>query len=121
MKKNIALALAVLMLFSMLPVAAAEEDTLEERTYPLYVGSLENEMEATLAFLNGVDDLPYIDIETWASIYYVVCAYALGMEDTFDFTYEVKDNVAILTRENGYEMTLDPDEDTISFTDYNRF
>ena len=121
MKKNIALALAVLMLFSMLPVAAAEEDTLEERTYPLYVGSLENEMEATLAFVNGVDDLPYIDIETWASIYYVVCAYALGMEDTFDFSYEVKDNVAILTRENGYEMTLDPDEDTISFTDYNRF
>ena len=65
MKRSIAIALAVLMIFSMLPIASAEADTLEERTYLCYIGSLDNSVEATLAFLNGVDDLPYIDMETW--------------------------------------------------------
>ena len=120
MKKSIAIALSVLMLFSMLPIASAEADTLEERTYPCYIGSLDNSVEATLAFLNGVDDLPYIDMETWGSILYVVCAYALGNED-FDLSYEMDGSTLVLTRENGYDMTIDANEDTISFTDYNRF
>ena len=120
MKKSIAITLSVLMLFSMLPIASAEADTLEERTYPCYIGSLDNSVEATLAFLNGVDDLPYIDMETWGSILYVVCAYALGNED-FDLSYEMDGSTLVLTRENGYDMTIDANEDTISFTDYNRF
>ena len=120
MKRSIAIALAVLMVFSMLPIASAEADTLEERTYPCYIGSLDNSVEATLAFLNGVDDLPYIDMETWGSILYVVCAYALGNED-FDLSYEMDGSTLVLTRENGYDMTIDANEDTISFTDYNRF
>ena len=120
MKKSIAITLSVLMLFSMLPTASAEADTLEERTYPCYIGSLDNSVEATLAFLNGVDDLPYIDMETWGSILYVVCAYALGKED-FDLIYEMDGSTLVLTRENGYDMTIDANEDTISFTDYNRF
>ena len=120
MKKSIAIILSVLMLFSMLPIASAEADTLEERTYPCYIGSLDNSVEATLAFLNGVDDLPYIDMETWGSILYVVCAYALGNED-FDLSYEMDGSTLVLTRENGYDMTIDANEDTISFTDYNRF
>ena len=37
MKKSIAITLSVLMLFSMLPIASAEADTLEERTYPCYI------------------------------------------------------------------------------------
>ena len=120
MKKSIAITLSVLMLFSMLPTASAEADTLEERTYPCYIGSLDNSVDATLAFLNGVDDLPYIDMETWGSILYVVCAYALGKED-FDLIYEMDGSTLVLTRENGYDMTIDANEDTISFTDYNRF
>ncbi len=120
MKKSISLILAVLMIFSMQPIASAEADTFEERTYPCYIASLENEGEVTLAFLNGVDDLPYIDMETWSSILYVVCADGLGIED-FDLSYEVDGNSLVITRENGYEMVIDADEDTISFTDYNRF
>ena len=103
MKKSIAIILSVLMLFSMLPIASAEADTLEERTYPCYIGSLDNSVEATLAFLNGVDDLPYIDMETWGSILYVVCAYALGNED-FDLSYEMDGSTLVLTRENGYDI-----------------
>ena len=70
MKKSLSLALAVLMLFSMFPIASADGPALEERSYPFYIASVEDTTTEPipLTFVNGVSDLPYMDLESWAEL-----------------------------------------------------
>ena len=122
MKKSLSLALAVLMLFSMFPIASADGPALEERSYPFYIASVEDTTTEPipLTFVNGVSDLPYMDLESWAELVSELFVDGLDLSD-YQLAFTSDGSVATLTRENGYTMTVDAEKDTISFVDYNSF
>ena len=122
MKKSLSLALAVLMLFSMFPIASADGPALEERSYPFYIASVEDTTTEPipLTFVNGVSDLPYMDLESWAELVSEIFVVGLDLSD-YQLVFTSDGSVATLTRENGYTMTVDAEKDTISFVDYNSF
>ena len=122
MKKAISAILVLLMVISMLPAANAEAYQIEEGSYAIYLASSENMADEpySLYFMNGVDDLPYVNLLEWANMLYEINVYLFGNE-TYDLDYVENGPVVTITRENGYPMTLDFDNDKIIFTDYNSF
>ena len=124
MKKLVSLLLAVLLLVTALPAAFAEEEEGDvlRGTYTVYVmaESLTLENELPLYFFDGVEDMPWIDLED-------LCSLMNGLQNDFfnetDYNVELSNdgNLFTLVRENGYFAEVDFDEDTIKFSDYNGF
>lgn len=93
--------------------------SIEQETFPCYLDSLENELELPVYFVNGVRDLPYIDLSDWADIMTTVSNY---YGDTgYELYLETDGHVALLTRDNEYWMLVDFQEGTIAFEDYDAF
>ena len=96
-------------------------------SYPFYINSQSIGIEIPLHFLDGTNDLPYIEANDWLTL---LNGFVLGDEDLgVSFSLE-KDNATVTyTRHNTNEaavdnlapMVLDFDADTITFPDYNLF
>ena len=121
----IAIVLVLLCLCSIVPALAeiGGGHTVVVQEYDTYVGRTKENMltqQSPLCFLDGVNDLPYIELEEWAKMmdfinrkYFKDENYGLSIR----YDYEI----VTLTRENGYCMTLDFKNDRLIFTDYNAF
>ena len=125
----LAVLLAVLMLATvtapMQVAEAAESHTIVPKEYTTYMGSTKEEVltePTTLYFVDGADDLPYVEISEWAELLYIIHAIMDG-DEGYDLTIITADDgkTVTLERENGYSMELDFANDKITFDDYNAF
>ena len=103
---------------------AAEEEagkaSITAQKFPMYLADPENEAEITLYFVNGVTDLPYVDLTEWANV--MVSVYKDWMEDAdYALQMEHDGHVYQYTRENNYHCIFDFEEGTILFDDFDGF
>ena len=123
MKKQIALALVPALLAGGLSFAFAESGpAFRVREYPAFVTDTEMKTSAPwpLFFRNGVDDMPWIDLEELADVVTMLEKQAYKNE-SFALSYAREDSAITLTRENGFYMAADFDEKTLTFNDYDAF
>ena len=85
---------------------------------PFYFGTMESTLTYPLYFINDAMDLPYINLEDWADL--MVQIYG-DVNGPYKLQLEIDGNVTQLTRENGYSMIIDFDEEKILFDDYDAF
>ena len=125
MRKQISFLLAVCLMTCMLGTAFTEGEPASRfysREFTFYVVDEDpNFMQPTqLFFFDGVDDLPWLDIEEMGDLLSLFERMVYGKKD-FRLTYEQDGAKYTLTRENGFYMVLDCEANTITFNDYNGF
>ena len=87
------------------PAAHAENaasHSIVERTYPFYIGKEASDMlnqEFPLYFIDGADDLPYVDVADWAELLYFINT-DLNGDPGYDLGIEYNDGVVTLERES---------------------
>ena len=87
---------------------------------PLYYLTADDERTIKLYFADEGHEIPYIDADTAALLLEDVY-HDVNRDAGFDLTVATKGHTTTLTRENGYEMTIDADKDSIYFTDLDAF
>ena len=119
MKKLLCMLLALTMLLSLGAPALAAGHEITKNSFPLYPMGMDMGMELTLYFLDGVNDLPYVELKDWMELLNAIN----GEEDGtgYRLSLETAGPIACYTRENGFTMIIDFDEDTFKFMDYNLF
>ena len=127
MKKTVSLILALALLLSLaVPALAEDRHEIASAIYPLYSDSNDTGMKMKLYFLDGANDLPYIeanDLRELMDIFYD------SSQKNISFPITAKDSIVTFTRtvdnaeaiDNGATMVLDFDQNTIEFKDYNLF
>ena len=120
MKKIFAVVLCLLIFVS--AVYAQGSDTFTERGYTFYNGDIEDIYSESfpLYFRNGVDDLPYVELESWMEMMIYVNRDWL-QDPNYDLMFNAEGTDAAYVRENEYHMQFDFDKDTIIFDDFNAF
>ena len=123
MKKMLSILLALTMLLSLCAPAFAEEShTITSEAFPLYTTGADTGETFKLYFLDGVTDLPYMEISD-------LCDLMTGLigEEIVTFTKDVQGPVVTITRnhegsmDDGCHATFDFDKSEIRFVDYNVF
>ena len=128
MKRILALLTALVLLAGCAAASgeAAEEGKLlykiEEKKFPLYYGNANDKAknDFPLYFVNGVDDLPFVNLEDWCA----VLSNLFTDEDDykgFTLTVSATDGVVSIERENGSVMTCNFVDGEIAFTDFTAF
>ena len=123
MVKKLVSLLLVLAMLSGLSFAFAEgEQRIYLRNYTVYASKEDKELtrEWPLFFIDGVDDMPWIDMEELADLLNVL-ENDQYKAPAFHVSYQQEGAVITLTRENGFYMILDFDSSTVAFNDYNAF
>ena len=100
-----------------------EKHEIASKTFPLYFDDEKMDEEQTLYFLDGVDDLPYIEANDWLTL--------LGLlykQPGFPVDFEMSTDGELVTYsryseryDDDISMIFDFDNNTISSTDYNLF
>lgn len=118
---------AVLLAFLLITVGVCAQDKpasyeITERTYTFYDGDIEDMLDQPfpLYFLDGVDDLPYVELESWMDLLIFLNREWLD-DPKYDLMFNASGTDAAYVRENEYHMQFDFDEKTILFDDYNAF
>ena len=123
MKKLLCMLLALTMVLSLCAPAFAEEShTITGEDIPLYTVGQETGETMKLYFLDGVKDLPYMEISD-------LCDLLTGLigDGIVTFTKDVQGPVVTITRnhegsmDDGCHATFDFDKSEIRFVDYNIF
>ena len=103
-----------------------ETHSLEMKTVPFYLGAPQNLVPDgfPLYFADGVEDLPYVELDTWAMLLNDLIPEIQPQLDT-GFHLEVipssEDGTVSLVRENGSLMYVDFTGRTLTFDDYGAF
>ena len=124
-RRLLALLLALTLALTCAAPAYAEttgSHSIVKKTFPTYMGSDPEEKlneDFPLYFVDGVDDLPYMEIGDWAEMLYFI--HHDGGDQGYGLNIETRDDTVILERENGYTLTLDFARDTLYYTDYDAF
>lgn len=105
--------------------AAAEEKTAPEVKFrsermTMYVTDPQSPITFPVYFVNGVEDMPWADMESWAKVLTGLYGEIYG-QSGFEVTCTWKGEILRLTRENGFYMEADFAEKTLYFNDYNGF
>lgn len=127
MKKLVALVLAAAMICCA-AASWAEEETpaaktehqIEQQMLTVYIGSIEANFDMPFYFMDGVTDLPWIDMESACGIM-AGLANSWSGDAAYALDYAVDGETVSLTRENNYTMVFDFAEDRITCIDYNMF
>ena len=107
------------------PAGAAHEITSEE--YPVYIGTQDTGGKLKLYFLDGVKDLPYLEINTWAELlngfYYERSGRAISFEMKAEgpIVIYTRSNTNAMADDNFSHVVFDFDSNYIEFSDYNLF
>ena len=123
MKKRIVSALFLFLALTFVTVCAQDAShEIVKRDYPFYVGSTDNSFSEPfpLYFIDGVDDLPYVELESWMNTV-VELQRNYVMDKDYDLVFNASGKDAAYIRENEYHMHFDFEKDTIFFDDYNAF
>ncbi len=101
-----------------------KKTSLEEKVFPVYIGSMDMSDNISLYFING-GPVPYMEIndiaETVRNVTYYFVGSNTGDGKRYELSVETDGDKAKLTREDGYYMTIDFENDTFDFLDYNAF
>ena len=128
MKKLISLFLGLCLMAGIMPVmaesAASHEITGNE--FSFYFDSDDTGMKVKLWFVDGANDLPYMDAKDFFGLYGDFCG---TQRKQVSFSMKAEGPVVTVTRsttdpeakDNGATMVIDFDADTIDFPDYNLF
>lgn len=124
MKKIPAILLVVMLIFSGVCAQNDQPASYEitERTYTFYDGDIEDKLDEPfpLYFINGVDDVPYVELESWMDL--LIFLNREWMADpNYDLMFNAEGKDAAYVRENEYHMQFDFDKKTILFDDFNAF
>ena len=122
MKKLLSILLILAMVLSLGVTAFAEEEKHEitSAVFPYYDGGEESGAGLTFYFLDGVNDLPYVEANDLLALLTNV------YHDTVDFSMATDGSVITYTRMNelydtDVPLSVDFDKDTLTFADYNLF
>ncbi|MBQ6502830.1 MAG: S41 family peptidase [Flexilinea sp.] len=123
MKKYLLVLLSVLLLAG--SVCAQDTDkthTIVERTYKFYDGMIDDVFEEPfpLYFMDGVDDLPYVELESWMELQIKLMREWLS-DPNYDLMFNAEGTDAAYVRENEYHLQFDFAKKTIAFDDFNAF
>ena len=102
---------------------SASQHSIVNRNYKFYIGSTEDDVlnkDFPLYFIDGADDLPYVEIGDWAALLYFINTDQMN-DPGYDLSVERKENVVTLERENGYTLDFDFANDKLIFEDYDAF
>ena len=121
MKKMVSLVLALALLLSLaVPAMAEDKHKITSAAFPYYDGESEPSAELTLYFLDGMNDLPYIEANDLLALLTSV------YHDSVDFSMAADGSVVTFSRINrlydtDVPLSIDFDRDTLTFADYNLF
>ena len=93
---------------------------IDRQIMPAYLGVIEGCFDMPVYFMDGVTDLPWVDLETWCGVM-IGIATAWRNDEGYELHYAVEGETITLTRENGFGMTFDFAANKISWLDYNMF
>lgn len=121
----LAVVLVVTVTAPMQVAEAADTHTIEKKEFTTYVGSTKDDVLTKpfpLYFVDGVDDLPYVEVNDWAALLYFMHT-DLDEDEGYGLTIDCSQDgkTVTLERENGYTMEFDFENDRIVFVDYNAF
>ena len=105
------------------PIESSGPHSIVTRTFPTYLGRTKDDMlnkEFPLAFIDGVDDLPFVELNDWAALLYFVNT-DLREDPGYDLNIETDGDLFTLERENGYTLCFDFKNETLVFEDYDAF
>ena len=127
-RKLAALILAVTMICCCNTVSFAEAERPAEKarhqiapqTLTVYISSIDASFDADFYFMDGVTDLPWIDLES-ASGLLSGLAGAWRSDEGYELQCAAEGETVTLTRENGFSMVFDFAQNKISCLDYNMF
>ena len=122
-KRLISVFLAAIMLFSLCTCFAfaetegkpvQREHSVEKREFTLYLKdpSVTAEEPLPLFFADGVGDLPYMEIGDFVSVLCMLCR-ELNDDGNYELDMEERYPVVTMTRESGFTVSLDFEEDFI--------
>lgn len=102
--------------------ATSQPHQIVERTYTFYDGAIDDTLDQPfpLYFMDGVDDLPYVELESWMELLIFLNREWLS-DPNYDLMFNAEGTDAAYVRENEYHMQLDYAEKTVTFDDYNGF
>ncbi len=120
MKKLICILLTLSMILTMSTALATETHEITSAVFPYYDGKDEPSGDLTLYFLDGANDLPYIEAKDLQALLTNV------YHSTVDFSLTAEGPVVTYTRINklydtDVPLAVDFDKDTLFFADYNLF
>ena len=78
------------------------------------------EMKVPLCFLDGVNDMPYVELNEWVNLL-VLLNTAGGAKPGYELTLSTDGPTVTFTRETGYTMIADFENNTLRYHDYNGF
>lgn len=125
-RKLLCLALALLTAVAWALPASAEtggRHRIKMREYPLCLGPSEDDVidvDIPLYFIDGADDLPWMDVEDWAELMYFVNVDLFG-DEGYELYIDYSGSSVILERESGYTLEFDFKKDRLVFQDYDAF
>lgn len=98
------------------------EHTITERAYKTYVMDADTALTEpySLFFLDGADDLPYVELYGWADMMEFLSD-ELRHDNGYKITVRSDGERVVYERENGYTMEFDFSESRIVFDDYDAF
>ena len=104
------------------PEEANQVYAIVEKQVPAYICSLDEQLTEPypLYFVNGVEDLPYVELREWAEILYFMNREYAG-DTGYELTYFEQESGIVLERENGYSLEFDFINDRLIFDDYDAF
>ena len=119
--------LFVLALILALPAIAeetqrAEAPAITGRAMDFYMGDLER-AESHNVYFAGDSDVPYLSLSEWADLLNGITKDLIleGKDTAYRVAYSATDGKAFLTREDGYFVSFDWENDVIRFLDYDAF
>lgn len=120
-KRLIAMLLVFAMLAGVPAPGLAEGDLIRKRAVTVYLGGMDAWYNSLpLYFMDGVNDLPWIELRDWCDFANFISAQFFG--DT-GYHLECLSNGELVTlaRENGYTLEVDFSDDSLTFLDYDAF
>ena len=124
MKKVLAWLLALTLLIGLLPsaLAAAPNHSVEKKEFITYCGSVDKTLAEPfpLYFLDGVNDLPYVEIDDLGQLIYSINT-EIEEDPNYSLSSFYDEDVVTFERDNGYTVEFDFARDRITFNDYNAF
>ena len=129
-QKTISLLISIMLVFltALAPVSAACAEgfygagmvhQMEERELSVYIGSMETWLQLGFFFMDGVEDLPWVEMESWCD--FMNRLYQSMADEGYLLTFAAEGERITLTRENGFFMMVDFSSNEIYFNDFNMF
>ena len=94
-----------------------------QRSYPFYIGKEADDTlneDFPLYFIDGVDDLPYVEVEDWAELLYFINR-DCNEDEGYGLSIDYNGDVVTLERESGYTMDFDFANRKLIYDDYDAF